>query len=128
MCWQARQLMHLCNPVHNGVDDAHELHLPSENAYLAHRHTLRLSLFTRARTITHYRSSTTLSHTLHRRLTLVAIVSSRLTHPVPSPHSLDSALRRFQTRVVDPMSPLRIASSLIRTLLSYLDVVRSFLF
>src|SRR6266704_2489429 len=31
------------------VDDTHELHLPSENAYLAHRHTLRLSLFTRAR-------------------------------------------------------------------------------
>src|SRR6266498_2741074 len=108
--------------------DAHELHLPSENAYLAHRHTLRLSLFTRTRTIAHYRSSTTLSHTSHCRLTLVAIVSSRLTHPVPSPHSLDSALRRFQTRVVDPMSPLRIASSLVRTLLSYLDVVRSFLF
>src|SRR6266545_1485393 len=110
--------------------DAHELHLPSENAYLAHRHMLRLSLFTRTRTIalSHYRSSTTLSHTSHRRLTLVAIVSSRLTHPVPSPHSLDSALHRFQTRVVDPMSPLRITSSLVRTLLSYLDVVRSFLF
>src|SRR5438445_762878 len=29
--------------------DTHELHLPSENAYLAHRHTLRLSLFTCAR-------------------------------------------------------------------------------
>ena len=26
-------------------DDTHGLHLPSENAYLAHRHTLRLSLF-----------------------------------------------------------------------------------
>ena len=31
------------------IGDTHELHLPSENAYLAHRHTLRLSLFTRAR-------------------------------------------------------------------------------
>src|SRR6266511_73455 len=111
-----------------GCVDVHELHLPSENAYLAHRHTLRLLLFTRAHTIAHYHSSTTLSHTSHRRLTLVAIVSSHLTHPVPSPHSLDSALRRFQTRVVDPISPLRIASSLVRTLLSYLDVVRSFLF
>src|SRR6266545_5840017 len=59
--------------------DAHELHLPSENVYLAHRHTLRLSLFTCARTIavhartlyhalSHYRSSTTLSHTSHRHL------------------------------------------------------------
>src|SRR6266511_2249885 len=120
--------------VRTSSGDAHELHLPSENAYLAYRHTLRLSLFTHARTIahyralSHYRSSTMLSHTSHCRLTLVAIVSSRLTHPVPSPHSLDSALRRFQTRVVDPMSPLRIASSLVRTLLSYLDVVRSFLF
>src|SRR5205807_5934261 len=28
--------------------DTHELHLPSKNAYLAHRHTLRLSLFMRA--------------------------------------------------------------------------------
>jgi len=36
--------------------DAHELHLPSENAYLAHRHTLRLSLFMRTRTIAHYRT------------------------------------------------------------------------
>ena len=34
---------------HDG--DTHELHLPSENAYFAHRHTLRLLLFTRARTI-----------------------------------------------------------------------------
>src|SRR6266540_4281307 len=35
--------------------DAHcELHLPSENAYLAHRHMLRLSLFTRTRTIALY--------------------------------------------------------------------------
>src|SRR6266540_6248711 len=101
---------------------------PPKNVYLAHRHTLRLSLFTRAHTIAHYRSSTMLSHTLHRHLTLVAIISSRLTHPVPLPHSLDSALRRFQTRVVDPMLPLCIASSLVRTLLSYLDVVRSFLF
>ncbi len=29
--------------------DTHKLHLPSKNMYLAHRHTLRLSLFMRAR-------------------------------------------------------------------------------
>ena len=106
--------------------DTHELHLPSENVYLAHRHMLRLSLFTHACACT---ITPVLCYcTLHHRLTLVAIVSSRRTHPAPSPHSLDSALRRFQTRVVDPMSPLRIALSLIRTLLLYLDVIRSFLF
>ena len=93
-------------------------------------HAVTLAVHVRAHyhTLSHYRSSTMLSHTSHHRLTLVAIVSSRLTHPAPLPHSLDSALRRFQTRVVDPMSPLRIASSLVQTLLSYLDVIRSFLF
>ncbi len=115
---------HLCH--HHDID-THELQLPSENVYLAHRHTLRLSPFTcycAIDPVLHYRTHCTV--TQHQLPSFRAFW--HIQHSHHTPYSLDSASCRFRTCVVDPTSSLRITLSLIQMLLLYLDVVRSFLF